>query len=151
MEVVIQNNLLKAAELIATLAHQGQFDEDGIPYINHPRFVASLLETPEEKIVAFLHDTIEDTSVTEADLRPIFGDRITDAVVLMTHDKSVPYFEYVERLSHNALSRRVKIADLTHNMDLGRAIVITERHLHRNEKYHKAYDMLVEIEKNSKE
>lgn len=147
METNASEQLLKAAELIATLAHKGQFDEAGVPYIEHPRTVAGFLHTPEEKIVGFLHDVMEDTDVTEADLRPIFGDRITDALLLMTHDKSEPYFDYVERLSHNPLARKVKLADLTHNMDLTRIKVITEKVRERNKKYHKAYDFLMEIEK----
>ncbi|HAB93277.1 MAG TPA: GTP pyrophosphokinase, partial [Lachnospiraceae bacterium] len=46
-----------AARLIARLAHEGQRDKAGLPYFNHPEKVASLLETPEEKIVGYLHDT----------------------------------------------------------------------------------------------
>lgn len=147
MNITASENLLKAAELIATLAHKGQFDEGGVPYIEHPRFVASLLTTTEEKIVGFLHDVMEDTEVTEADLRPIFGDKIVDALLLMTHDKSVPYFDYIQKLSENPLARKAKLADLTHNMNLGRVKVITEKQIKREEKYHKAYDILMEIEK----
>jgi (p)ppGpp synthase/HD superfamily hydrolase len=144
MEVVVTENLLKAAELIATLAHQGQYDEQGVPYINHPRSVAGLLETMDEKIVGYLHDVIEDTCVTEADLRPVFGDRLTDAVVLLTHDKDEPYFDYIERVATSDLARRVKLADLTHNMDLSRTPQLNERILARHEKYKKAYEMLKE-------
>lgn len=147
MRVIVSEHLMKAAELIATLAHKGQYDEDGVPYINHPKHVAGLVHTPEEKIVALLHDVIEDTEITEEDLRPIFGDTITDAVILLTRDKEEPYFTYIERLAPNSISRKVKLADLTHNMDLSRAKVITEKKLKRNEKYHKAYDFLMEIEK----
>ncbi len=150
MEMMISENLLKAAELIATLAHKGQFDEAGVPYIEHPRTVAGFLNTTEEKIVGFLHDVLEDTEVTEADLRPIFGDQITDALLLMTHDKSEPYFDYIQRISENPLARKAKLADLTHNMDLKRNKVVTEKMLERNKKYHKAYDYLMEIENRDK-
>ena len=76
--------LLKKAEEIATAAHEGQFDRCGVEYINHPRTVASYLNDPKEKIIAWLHDTIEDTDVTEEDLRPEFGDEKTDIVLILT-------------------------------------------------------------------
>lgn len=142
MDTLKQEALLKAAELIAALAHEGQLDEDGIPYINHPRFVAGLLEDPEEKIVGFLHDVIEDTNVKESDLRPIFGDRITDAVVRLTRREGEPYFDYIRHVSENELARRVKLADLTHNMDMRRTVTVTERKQRRTEKYRKAYELL---------
>lgn len=146
MEIIVSENLLKAAELIASLAHRGQFDEAGLPYIEHPRHVAEAMPTTELKIIGFLHDVVEDTEVTLSDLRPIFGDRIADAVGAMTRDKTKPYFEYIENLSKNDLARKVKLADLTHNMDLSRMKVPTEKALKRNEKYHKAYDFLMEVE-----
>ena len=69
--------LLKKAEEIATAAHKGQYDRCGVEYINHPRTVASYVDEPKLKIIAWLHDTIEDTDITEADLRPVFGDDLT--------------------------------------------------------------------------
>jgi (p)ppGpp synthase/HD superfamily hydrolase len=145
MELVVQEQLLRAAELIARLAHQGQFDEQGVPYINHPIFVAGLLESAEEKTVGYLHDVVEDTVVTEADLRPIFGDKITDAVMLLTHSKEEDYFDYIKKLAPNELARRVKLADLTHNMDLSRGPLLTQREIARYEKYQKAYKMLTTL------
>lgn len=146
MNTIASENLLKAAELIATLAHKGQFDEAGVPYIEHPRFVAGLLPTTELKIIGFLHDVVEDTDVTLEDLRPIFGDEITDAIAAMTHDKSIPYSDYIEIIGKNALARKVKLADLTHNMDLSRIKEITDRIQKRYEKYQKAYAYLMAIE-----
>ncbi|MCR4672356.1 MAG: HD domain-containing protein [Lachnospiraceae bacterium] len=109
--------LLAAAELIASMAHRGQLDKGGVPYIEHPRAVAAMVETEEEKTVAMLHDVLEDTYLTEEDLRPVFGDRITDAVLKLTHDESVPYMDYIKNLADDPIAVRVKIADLTHNMD----------------------------------
>ena len=109
--------LLAAAELIASMAHRGQLDKGGVPYIEHPRAVAAMVETEEEKTVAMLHDVLEDTFLTEADLRPVFGDRITDTVVRLTHDEDVPYMDYIRGLAGDPVAVRVKLADLTHNMD----------------------------------
>lgn len=112
--------LVQKAREIATKAHAGQVDKSGKPYIHHPEMVASLVDTPAEKCVAWLHDTLEDTNLTEGQLRPVFGDEITDAVVLMTHPDGVPYMDYIYHLAPNPLARKVKMADLTHNMDTGR-------------------------------
>lgn len=136
------------ARLIAKIAHHGQVDKAGKPYFTHPEKVASLLDKPEEKIVAYLHDTVEDTVVTIEDIREIFGDEIGDAVEAMTHAKDVPYMEYVKALADNPLALKVKLADLTHNMDLSRIENPTEKDLLRVEKKYKpAYEFLKGLKK----
>lgn len=143
----MEMDIVKVAELVATMAHRGQVDKSGVPYIEHPRTVASYLTTPEEKAVGFLHDTLEDTFLTEEELRPVFGDNITDAVVALTHLEGEEYFDYVERASKNPIAIRVKMADLTHNMDASRLILVTEKDRQRIEKYKKAYAYLETIMK----
>ncbi len=134
----IMNNYELALK-IATEAHKGQVDKAGVPYINHPLTVASLVDTEEEKIVALLHDTIEDTNITEQDLIDYgFPNKIVEAVKLLTHNKNVPYMDYVAKIKDNELARKVKIADLTHNSDLSRLKEITEKDKKRYEKYQKA-------------
>ncbi len=144
-------DVVKTAELVATIAHRGQVDKSGVPYIEHPRMVASYVTTPEEKAVGFLHDTLEDTFLTEADLRPVFGDVITDAVVAMTHLIYEDYFTYIERVSKNPIAIRVKLADLTHNMDASRLILVTQHDRDRIEKYKRAYAYLSEVIKQTEE
>ena len=109
-----------AARLIAKLAHKGQIDKAGNDYFAHPEAVAAMLDAPEEKVVGYLHDTVEDTDVTLEEIREIFGDQIADAVALMTHADGVPYMDYVKEVAKNPLARKVKLADLTHNMDIRR-------------------------------
>ena len=138
--------LLKVAELVATMAHRGQFDRCGIEYINHPRTVASYVDSPKIKIVAWLHDTLEDTYLTEKDLRPIFGDELTDAVVVLTKGESEDYFDYIERVKANPIAIKVKLADLTHNMQPERIKNPTQRDIDRQEKYKKAYKILKAID-----
>lgn len=142
-------DVVKAAELVAAMAHRGQLDKSGVPYIEHPRAVAAQLTTPEEKAVGLLHDTLEDTYLLEADLRPVFGDVITDAVVAMTHLASEDYFTYIERVAKNPIAINVKLADLTHNMDESRLILVTQHDRDRIEKYKKAYAYLQEYKKNN--
>ena len=126
----------KALE-IATAAHKNQKDKSGVDYIKHPVTVASFVSGEEAKVVALLHDVLEDTDVTEAELRAIFGDTITDAVVTMTHKDGEPYMSYIERVALNPLSKEVKLADLKHNMDLGRLPAVTDKDIERIEKKYK--------------
>lgn len=136
--------LLKKADTLAKKAHKGQVDKSGADYIDHPRTVASFCEDPKEKIVALLHDVIEDTDVTAEELRSVFGDELTDAVVTMTHLDGEDYFEYVARVKKNPISAKVKLADLRHNMETSRLTTVTEKDLKRVEKYKKARAMLLE-------
>ena len=55
--------MIAAARLISKLAHKGQVDKAGIDYFTHPEAVAAMLDTPQEKVVGYLHDTVEDTDV----------------------------------------------------------------------------------------
>lgn len=136
-----------AARLIAKLAHRGQTDKAGNDYFAHPEAVAALLDTPEEKVVGYLHDTVEDTEVTLEEIREIFGDRIADAVALMTHADGVPYMDYVKEVGKNPLARKVKLADLTHNMDIRRIPHPKPRDYDRIErKYKPAYAYLKELD-----
>ncbi len=57
------------AHEVAKKAHFGQTDRAGIDYIKHPETVASFVTTDEEKAVAYLHDVIEDTTLTLLDLK----------------------------------------------------------------------------------
>ena len=135
--------MVAAAKLIAKLAHKGQKDKAGMDYFTHPEAVAAMLDTPEEKTVAYFHDTVEDTDVTVEEIRSVFGNEIADAVALMTHADGVPYMDYVKEIGKNPLARKVKLADLTHNMDISRIPDPTQKDYNRIEKKYKpAYECL---------
>lgn len=140
-------NYIQKAQEISTKAHMGQVDKAGKDYINHPKRVAERLlnESENVQIVAWLHDVVEDTSITLKDLEQIFNKKVIDALTLLTHDKSVPYMEYVEKISHNEIARKVKMSDLIDNMNLSRLDIknITNNELDRVEKYLKAYRFLL--------
>jgi len=92
--------------------------------------------TPPESIT----DPVEDTDVTVEEIREIFGDRIADAVALLTHADGVPYMDYVREIAKDPLARRVKLADLTSNMDISRIPNPGQRDFDRIEKkYRPAY------------
>jgi len=80
--MVNDNALLERAREIASRMHAGQVDKLGEPYVGHCERVAARLDNDEAKVVALLHDVLEDTGMPESDLRAIFGNRLTDAVVL---------------------------------------------------------------------
>ena len=124
---------------IAISAHKGQKYLGGRDYIEHPKAVANLLETDEEKTIGYLHDVLEDTSITEEDLVTMgISSEIVSAIKVLTKKRGEPYTEYIERVKENELARKVKIADLQHNMDLSRIPNPTKRDFERLEKYKKA-------------
>ncbi len=133
----------KALEL-ATKAHFGQKDKAGKDYILHPITVASFMDTDEEKAVAYLHDVVEDTSVSLEDLSKIFSSTIVEAVDAITKRENEKYEEYLKRVSTNKIARKVKVSDMLHNMDLTRLPKITEKDIERVNKYKRSVIYLLE-------
>ncbi len=135
--------MLELALSIATKAHRGQFDKVGIDYIEHPIFVASQVDTEEEKAVALLHDVIEDSSFTAEELLLAgLSETVVTAVQILSKKKGQDYQTYLENVKSNPLARVVKLADLKHNSDLSRLETITDKDLKRLEKYKKAINYL---------
>lgn len=109
------------ATWLATIAHRGQTDLDGKRYAEHLRRVSRRTDTADESTVAWLHDTIEDTPVTEADLRAHgFSDRVVEAVLAITHWPGQDDAEYVEQVLANELAVTVKQYDLLDHLETGR-------------------------------
>ena len=135
--------MLELALSIATEAHRGQFDKAGIDYIEHPIYVASQVDTEEEKAVALLHDVIEDSPFTAEELL-LAGllETVVTAVQILSKKKGQDYQTYLENVKSNPLARVVKLADLKHNSDLSRLSSVTDKDLERLEKYKKAIDYL---------
>ena len=140
--MIYTENTNKALRL-AYEAHAGQFDKSGVPYVFHPLHLAEQMEDEESIIAALLHDVVEDTAWSLADLRAMgFPEKALEAVALLTHDPAEPYLSYVARVKENPIARRVKLADLRHNSDLSRIKKVTERDLERVEKYAAAIRLL---------
>lgn len=124
-------------------AHKDQKDKSGLPYVFHPFHLAEQMETEETTVVALLHDVVEDTDYTLADLEDMgFSKAVLDALALLTHDPSVDYMDYVRAIKANPIARTVKLADLRHNSDLTRLDTVDEKALARVEKYQKARILL---------
>ena len=124
-------------------AHKDQADKSGLPYVFHPFHVAEQMPDEKTTIVALLHDVIEDSSYTLQNLRNMgFDQEVLSALTLMTHEKNVPYMDYVAKIKGNPVAPIVKLADLRHNSDLSRMDEITETALKRVEKYKAAMQLL---------
>jgi (p)ppGpp synthase/HD superfamily hydrolase len=122
--------------------HNGQQDKSGVPYIYHVIHVAEQMNTEDETIVALLHDTLEDTELNPNYIKDNWGEHILEAVKLLTHKKNEPYLDYIMKIKDNQLARKVKIADLKHNMDLTRLDSPSDKDFKRVEKYKKALEIL---------
>jgi (p)ppGpp synthase/HD superfamily hydrolase len=139
------NELYDKALQIAIRAHKGQKDKAGHDYILHPIRVSERCDDPRAKIVALLHDTIEDTDVTADYLREEgFTEEIVEAVLAVTRREGEEYNDYVRRAAQNELGRMVKRADLEDNMDIRRLPELTDRDVERLRKYLRAWQYIVE-------
>lgn len=122
-------DLVAEARAVATRAHQGQVDKTGAPYIGHLERVAGHVKShagesdlSEARAVAWLHDVVEDTPVTLADLAQQFPPEIVAAVDAMTKRPGEELEHYYRRVSANRLARVVKNADLDDNTDPTRTV-----------------------------
>lgn len=133
---------LERAIALAVDAHAGQIDKAGATYIRHPLRVMSQMETPQERVVAVLHDVVEDTEYTPAMIEDEFYKEIRDAVEALTKQDGESYSDFVKRAAANDIARKVKIADIEDNMDLTRLSEVSEKTIERQVKYHRARQQL---------
>jgi (p)ppGpp synthase/HD superfamily hydrolase len=133
------------AVILACQAHEDQVDKGGNPYILHPLRIAQQMQTSEERIVAMLHDVIEDTDIPLQYLRDEgYSDTIVEAIDALTRRDGETYMDYIRRAKQNPIARKVKIADIKDNMDLSRIPEPTEKDLQRMKRYEKALKVLEE-------
>lgn len=145
---MIYTYMTRLAIKIAYDAHKDQTDLSGIPYVFHPYHLAEQMEDEKTTIAALLHDVIEDSRYDLKDLEIYgFSPEIIEAVSVLTHDKNIDYDDYIKTISKNEIARKVKIADLYHNIDMTRCDEKTEKLLKLNEKYKKALDYLLSEKK----
>ena len=134
-----------SARDLATAAHCGQVDKAGVAYITHPERVAARMVpgSPAED-VAWLHDVVEDTSMTLNRLRELgFGEEVVGAVDAMTRRDQEAADDYYARVAANPIAVEVKLADLDDNSDPARLQLVPEEGRRRLEaKYAHARDVL---------
>jgi len=114
--------LISKVITLAVEAHDGQTDKVGDPYIFHPLRVMMDCNTLTEKIVAVLHDIVEDTDITFEDIRALFssdqtlGRTVVDAVDAMTKRDGEKYEDYLLRVKQNPIALSVKLSDIQDNI-----------------------------------
>jgi (p)ppGpp synthase/HD superfamily hydrolase len=140
---ILMANLERAIE-IAVLAHKGASDKSGAPYILHPLRLMFGMDNIEAKIVAVLHDVVEDSKPPHRWGLPElaaegFSAKVIEAIDCVTNRPKETYEEFVDRILPNPIAVRVKIADLLDNMNLVRlGREITEKDVKRLRKYQHA-------------
>jgi (p)ppGpp synthase/HD superfamily hydrolase len=145
-----ENGVIEAARVIATAAHAGQVDKTGHPYITHPERVAAKVsalfpDAPAAVVAAaLLHDVIEDTPVTAAELIAAgIPAPVVDAVNAVTKREGEPVEKYFERVRSNAWAVLVKTADIADNTDPERVAQLDPATRERlQEKYARARALL---------
>ncbi len=121
---------LQRAIEIAVAAHAGEKEKltPAIPYVTHPLAMMQSVASVSAKMVAVLHDVLEDTSVTVDDLREAgFGNDVIEGVLAVTRLQSESYADFIVRSAKNPLGREVKLADLQHNFNLPRTLIRPDR------------------------
>lgn len=109
---------IEDALILAAKFHKGQLDKDNLPYIYHPVYVMGMLDINDTdgRIVALLHDVVEDTECTLGYLKKQgFCECIIDGIDSITKRSYESYDKYIGRVKLNKIGRRVKLADSGHN------------------------------------
>lgn len=129
-------HMLEKAIAIATKAHAGQVDKGGEPYILHPLRVMMAVESIDEKIVAVLHDVVEDSDITLQDLaREGFPMKILTPLASVTKLENESRIDAAHRAAKNKIGRVVKLADNADNSDISRIPNPTEHDYARIREY----------------
>ena len=137
------NELLERAIKLAKKYHEGQFDKGGSPYIEHPLRVMNGVESIEEKILAVLHDVLEDCDVSREQLIDEgIPEYLVEKLEVLCKGKNEKYFDYIDRIKVTQLTINVKLSDLNDNMNLKRLKEVTEKDIKRLEKYKTAKEIL---------
>ena len=84
--------------------HEGQIDKAGLPYITHPQRVTGRLDSPEAQVVGWLHDIVEDTSLTVEDIARQFGPETAAAVDAVSRREGESWGDYLDRVQVNPIA-----------------------------------------------
>ena len=127
---------IELALQIATRKHARQRDKGGDAYILHPLRLMNQCSTENERLVALLHDVLEDSDFPRYELSNCnFPLGVTEAIELLTKNNDIDYQEYIYNISQNELARTIKILDLKDNLNLSRLKTLSEKDCERIKKY----------------
>ena len=137
---------LEKAIIFTTKLLSGQKDKSGNPAIEHPISVMVLVSSYSEKVVAILHDVMEDTDLTVEDIEkevPL-SEKEKEALVLLTHKKYEPYIDYIQKIkdSGNSIAFIVKGADVIRNKGRDRSFLPEKDQIRLLNKYNIALKIL---------
>lgn len=138
------DKMLAKAIAITSDVFKDTVDKGGHPYILHCLRVMNKVDQSDKELmtIAVLHDVLEDFP-QEYSIAYFanqgFSDRVITALALLTHNKIIPYEEYIKAIAHNEDARKVKLADLEDNSNITRLKGVGKKDFDRMEKYHKAY------------
>jgi GTP pyrophosphokinase len=137
-----KNDLERAIE-IAVEAYAGQTDKAGATYIRHPLRLMERMDSEIERVVAVLHDVVEDSEYTLAEIEQEFDGEVRAAVDALTKRDGEDYLDdFIPRAAENDIARTVKRADIEDNMDLTRLSELDEHILDKQAVYHQALNQL---------
>lgn len=150
----LQDEYFKAHEL-AEKYHSGQLDIGCHPYIDHVVYVAknakeylqsdNIQDCYTAMTAGVLHDIIEDCGLTKSELMSAgISLCVIDIVQKLTHDKKVPYADYIINIKKDNIARAVKLADLSNNMDIRRLNKFDNNAIRRLKKYFYSYKFLMD-------
>lgn len=129
---------------IAAKHHAGDTDKAGKPYLLHPLRLMFAVNTEFEMMAAVLHDVVEDTPVTLADLKDEgFHADVIRAVDALTKKRGESRLEAAARAAQDPIARVVKIADVTDNMDISRIADPVDKDFERLKEYVKVKKLLL--------
>jgi len=146
-----QHELLSKAIIIATTAHAGQVDKADQPYILHPLRVMAAVKPTNYKIIAVLHDVIEDSEVTIQNLKDEgFPEELLLVLDCLTRRQEEKYDTFIQRVTTNSIASYIKLADLKDNMDISRLYTtklhtITKKDMARLIKYNEAMISILKV------
>lgn len=113
--------MLQKAIDFATKALEGKKDHGGQPMIAHALRMMDRVNTEEEKIIAVLHDVVEEGGCSFHELKEAgFGQTVLEGVDVLTRRPNMKYFDYIDDISTNPMAARVKLAEMAENKDQDR-------------------------------
>ncbi len=146
-EIKNSDNLIYKALELVTILFENDKDKGGFDYLLHLMYVYKHVYSEQEKVIALLHDTIEDKDVTPSELLELgFPKKIVDAVLILSRKKPMDYNKYIDNIVKNGSIEaiNVKLADLKNNMDMSRIKNPTIKDYERVEKrYTPSYEKLM--------
>lgn len=127
---------IERAIYLALIAHRGQVDKAGDPYILHPLRIMLGADGEAQRIASVLHDAVEDSDLTLEELASLgFAPEIVEAVDALTKRPGESRIDAARRAAANPIARAVKLLDNADNSDISRIASPSPKDFARLEEY----------------